>query len=158
MSNYSVQRPESDGQRTTEVPGVRRGVKGLVTSSSGVLVVRERHDDGGTFWTLPGGGARRGEGDGAALRRELAEELRSDAVMGGVVGEFAYAHRSDEAPVTVYRVYECSLLSAAEPVRCEGLLEVRWVDPERPPPRTLLAVRHLLAALQCPGAVSHAGP
>lgn len=133
-----------------EVPGarsegvVRRGAKALVSSGSRVLLVRERHDDGRTFWTLPGGGAHPQESLTEALRRECEEELDCWAVVGQHVTEFWYAHHGDSAAVTAYAVFDCAVATEVDPVEAEGVLEARWVDPARPPASTIPQIRQLL--------------
>lgn len=125
-------------------PALRRGAKALVSSASRVLLVRERHADGRSFWTLPGGGARPREPLVDALRRELDEELDCEAVVEAPVARFWYAHLSKPATVSVYTVFACAVASAVQPVRHEGVLESRWVDPDQLPASTLPQVRHLL--------------
>ncbi|MGM0370900.1 MAG: NUDIX hydrolase [Halobacteriota archaeon] len=125
-------------------PSVRRGAKAFITSGSRVLLVRERHADGRGFWTLPGGGARPREPLTDAVRRELDEELDCVAVVGSPVSRFWYAHVSRPSTVSVYTVFDCAVASEVNPVRSEGVLESRWVDPDRPPARTLPQVRHIL--------------
>lgn len=125
-------------------PILRRGAKALVASSSRVLLVRERHADGRAFWTLPGGGARPREPLVGTLRRELDEELGCAAVVDGPLATFWYAHLSRPSTVSVYTVFGCAVTSDVQPARSEGVLESRWVDPDRPPTRTLPQVRHLL--------------
>lgn len=123
---------------------VRRGAKALITTGEQVLLVEERHDDGTTFWTLPGGGVEPGESGVEALRRELAEELSCRAAVGDPVDRTVYAHRSDDLTVSLYDIYRCRLCSRVRPAPGEGILEARWVEPEELPPRTLPQVRGLL--------------
>lgn len=125
-------------------PSVRRGVKALVASAARVLLVRERHADGRAFWTLPGGGVRPGEPLADAVRRELDEELGCVAIVDDSVSRFWYAHRSTPSTMSVYTVFDCAVASGVQPVRSQGVLELRWIDPDRPPARTLPQVRHLL--------------
>jgi 8-oxo-dGTP diphosphatase len=122
---------------------VRAGVKALVTSTERVLLIRERHSDGSTFWTLPGGGLWPDERPADAVRRELAEELRCRTLVGDSLTTFWYYHQS--APVvTWYEVFDCSLVTPPTAVLTEGVIEFRWVDPTAPPPETLPQVRRLL--------------
>jgi len=130
-----------------DVEGVRRAAKGLVTGSSRVLLVRERHADGDPFWTLPGGGVRPTESLAEGLRREFAEELSCGAVVDDLVATFPYAHRGSSR-LSVYGVFDCAVTAAVDPVRGEGILATRWVPPRQPPARTLPQVQHLLAGLE----------
>lgn len=122
---------------------LRDGAKGLVTSASKVLLVRERHADGTPFWTLPGGGVHRHEDATEGLRRELGEELNCRARVGRPVTEFWYAHDSLDDTVSVYTVFDCSVLSEPEADQREGIFECRWVDPDSLPASTLPQVRHV---------------
>ena len=73
----------ADRSRPSATSGaLRRGVKALVSTRGAVLLVREEHDDGSAFWTLPGGGLRPSEPPAAGLRRELREELGCAVVVG----------------------------------------------------------------------------
>jgi len=123
---------------------VRRGVKALVATSERALLVRERHADGTPFWTLPGGGAHPGEPLAAALRREMAEELRCPCVVRGPVGSFWYVHRSRRRTASVYTVLSCELLGEPAPADAERIDDVRWVEPSDPPVTTLPQVRTVL--------------
>lgn len=144
MSDSSV---PSSGRSDARRPAlrVRRGAKALVRSADRVLLARERHADGGAFWTLPGGGAQSGESLADALRRELTEELRCEAVVEAERASVWYAHRSSAATLSRYTVFACSLTSAADPVRSERVVETAWVDPSEPPAGTLLWVQAVLA-------------
>jgi 8-oxo-dGTP diphosphatase len=135
----------SEGGRRSASPQIRLGTKALIDAGSRVLLVEERHADGSTFWTLPGGGVRAAEAPVDGLRRELAEELRCRAVVGAPIDGFWYSHRSGER-VSWYQVFDCSLTSEPIAHRPEGVLAQRWVDPESPPANTLLPVRQLLRA------------
>jgi ADP-ribose pyrophosphatase YjhB (NUDIX family) len=127
-----------------ESAAIRRGAKAIVSSSSRVLLVRERHSDGETFWTLPGGGVRSQESLVDGLRRELVEELRCDPVVEAPVSSFWYVHRGPPRTCSHYTAFSCSVVAGVCPVRSEGILEVAWVDPAEPPASTLPQVRHLL--------------
>lgn len=135
----------SGGPEFTDVDRLRTGAKALVTASERALLVKERHADGSTFWTLPGGGVRDREWPVDGLRRELAEELSCRAVVGDPVADFWYHHQSTDA-VTRYEVFACSLLSSPTPALEEGILDSRWVDPESPPATTLPQVRQVIRA------------
>jgi len=123
---------------------LRRGVKALVSTGETVLLIKERHDDGSAFWTLPGGGLRDSESPVAGLRRELREELDCELVVDGPTGRVWYAHRSGETTLSSYEVYGCAVVSSVDPNLAEGTLEARWVAADDLPPRTLPQVRSLL--------------
>jgi 8-oxo-dGTP diphosphatase len=123
---------------------VRRGAKALISSSDRVFLVAERHADRSPFWTLPGGGVHSHESLSGGLRRELNEELCCRCLVADPAGSYWYAHSSLEATVSVYTVFECTLLSGVSPDPDEGVLDARWVDPADPPPATLPQVRQVL--------------
>lgn len=125
---------------------VRTGVKGLVTSSSGVLLVAERHADRSLFWTLPGGGVHPDESLADGLRREISEELCCQCRVGRPVDRFWYAHGSLDRTASVYEVVTCSLLDDPLPAASEGVVDLVWADPDSLPARTLPAVRRVIGA------------
>ena len=65
---------------------LRLAVKGLITSTDGVLLQEERHTDGAMFWIFPGGGIADQETAKRALSRELVEELQATSVVGRELG------------------------------------------------------------------------
>lgn len=134
---------ESTGQRAggdgTSVR-LRYGAKARIRTDSGLLLIKERHDDGTPFWTLPGGGSRPAESHTETLVRELREELDCTVEVSSHVGTVWYAHESDSNTVSLYSVFDCRLLDVPTPNRKEGVCEHRWV--ETPPPRTLPQVRY----------------
>lgn len=136
--------PASGGQ---ELIHLRRGAKALVASADRVLLVRERHVDGSTFWTLPGGGIQTGESLAAGLGRELREELHVRPVIEAAVATFWYAHSSRPGVVTRYEVFDCSLPAAPVPARDHGILEHRWVRPDGLPAGTLPQIGTLIRSL-----------
>lgn len=138
----------SPTQHATTAPDaplrVREGVKALVPSTDGVLLLKERHASGAPFWTLPGGGLQPGESRTDGLRRELSEELCCRSRVVEELTSFRYRHASLKNTVTDYTVYRCSLLSDPSPAAPEGIEECRWVAPTELPDGTLTAVREVL--------------
>ncbi len=62
-------------------------VAGALISGASLLVAqRERPPELAGLWELPGGKVAKGETDGAALTRELREELGIDVIVGARVG------------------------------------------------------------------------
>lgn len=122
---------------------LRFGVKALCTRGDRVLLVKEHHEDGIPFWTLPGGGVCGGESLADALFRELKEELRSLIRIHNPAGTFLYSHTSKHM-LSKYVVFQGRLLTPCNPRRSEGILTSRWVSLDSLPPTTLLPVRYFL--------------
>jgi len=130
---------------------VRRGSKALISAGRRVLLVRECHADGTSFWTLPGGGVEREESMVAALERELVEELHCRVSVERPVASFWYAHSDPGRAVSLYTVFECGLATPTLPNGEEGVLECQWVRAAELPPETVLGVRTLLEQVVAPG-------
>ncbi len=143
MVNGSTSRQESASEKLTGRFEPRTGAKALVTSDRAVLLVKEHHSDGTPFWTLPGGGVCPHETPVEGLHRELAEELDCHARVSGPVSTFWYAHGTLDASVSVYTVFDCSLLSEPAPNPDEGVFEAKWTEPDSLPSTTLPQVRYL---------------
>ncbi|MEF8802485.1 MAG: NUDIX domain-containing protein [Halolamina sp.] len=122
---------------------LRIGAKALITDHGRVLLVKERHGDGSTFWTLPGGGVERGESFSECLRRELEEEIRCGATIGDTVGRYVYRHTS-RPTTTVYAIFEATLRSEPEPNRAECILDYAWLEPTDLLSTTLDPVEHFI--------------
>lgn len=105
-------------------------VAALVCDDAGrVLLVRKR----GTFaFMQPGGKREPGEGDVAALTREIDEELGCGVVPGSArhLGEFQTAAANEPGWQVRAAVYAVDVLGAIMP-RAE-IDEMRWVDPRLP--------------------------
>lgn len=127
---------------------VRTAAKALVSTEEGVLLIKESHDDGTPFWTLPGGGLSEGESVLEGLTRELEEEVGTMGEIRNPVTSFVYKHRSLPNTLSRYTVYWCELESEPSPNPGEGILEQRWVEPADPPGRTLPQVRWLLKEIE----------
>jgi 8-oxo-dGTP diphosphatase len=149
MSNAPVPAIEPIAETPDHEPRFRRAVRALISSSSGILLVEERHADGRPFWTLPGGGVRSEERLLDGLRRELQEELGCKPVVDDVVSSFLYAHESTRGMVSFNTVFSCRIPSAIAPVRSEGIVDATWADPEDLPPATLPQVQCLLDRRDC---------
>ena len=146
-------RADGSGEQAATSTAVeyRHGAKALIASADAVLLVKEYHDDGTGFWTLPGGGVRPDETLTEGLHRELSEELGcDDPVIGDRVGRLWYAHRSRSDLVSRYAVFECRTLSRPMANEAEGVAAVKWVRPGMIPRKTLLQVRAICRALHDP--------
>jgi len=87
-----------------------------------VLLLRQRHRDG---WTLPGGLLDRGEDCDAAMRRELAEELRLEVDPGLPVTTLV-----DGAARRVDIIYRIESYDGIEPRPRGEALQALWVRPD----------------------------
>ncbi|MBX0297873.1 NUDIX hydrolase [Halomicroarcula sp. F27] len=108
--------------------------------------MKERHEDGEPFWTLPGGGLQSDEAARTGLRRELWEELSCPVEIGTACGQWWYAHQSSRLTTSLYRVFRTYVLATPAPNRAEGVLEAQWFSPGELPARTLPQVRRLVRA------------
>lgn len=126
---------------------IRLGAKAMLVGNGATLLVRERRDDGSTFWTLPGGGIEPEESLAGCLRREIAEELQCRCAVGSPIATCRYRHSSERGLESLYVVLSCRLDGHPVPAREEGVVDVRWVPPADPPPGTLPPFRRLLQRL-----------
>ncbi len=79
-------------------------------------------------WEFPGGKLEPGEGDGAALERELMEELGIRGVTGGFVGECSFPYNFGTINLKLYRFeWHSGEISLSVHDRME------WVSPEALP-------------------------
>lgn len=98
-------------------------VAAAVIERDGRLLVTRRptgvHLEG--LWEFPGGKCHDGESLSECLRRELVEELGTDATVGDEI--FSTAHEYDERTVTLH-FFECSLMREPRPLLGQ---EMCWV-------------------------------
>ncbi|QWC20227.1 NUDIX hydrolase [Halorubrum sp. 2020YC2] len=135
--------PPSAPEGAFERRELRVGAKALVTDRDRVLLVKERHGDGSTFWTLPGGGVESGESLSECLRREIDEEIRAPATVGERLGRCVYRHTS-RPTTTVYSVFDATLGARPEPDPAERVLDHAWVAPTELLPTTLDPVERFI--------------
>ena len=88
------------------------------------LLVTRRHDRPGRpgQWEFPGGKVEPGEGEEAALARELREELGCEAAVGPLL--LRHEHRYPELDVEL-AFYACALATGAVPAPL-GVAELAW--------------------------------
>ena len=94
----------------------------VIVRDGDVLLLRQRHRDG---WTLPGGLLDRGEDCDAAIRRELAEELRLEVDPGLPATTYV-----DPAARRVDIVYRIDAYDGIDPRPRGEALEAAWVSPD----------------------------
>jgi mutator protein MutT len=115
-------------------------VAAAVIERDGRILVTRRlkgaHLEG--LWEFPGGKCHEGESLRECLRRELVEELGTDATVREEI--FSTSHEYDERTVTLH-FFDCSLLREPRPLLGQ---EMRWVARSElgslafPPPDTEL--------------------
>lgn len=133
--------------RSAVSPAFRVGAKALVRSGDQVLLVRERREDGSTFWSLPGGGVEPGEAVRDCLQREFLEELGCRVGVGRQVATCLYHHRTIPDTATLYSVFRATPAGHPEPNPQEGIVECAWRSHRNPPPATLHPLEQVLADL-----------
>ena len=149
-----MERLASGGQRrVTEstTAQYRHGAKALITSDDAVLLVKEYHEDGTPFWTLPGGGVRPDESLTDGLYRELQEELDCNKlVIGDQIARIWYAHHSGSGVASLYTVFSCYTLCEPSPNSTEGVTAYQYARPDRLPPGTLPQVKSVCRGASVP--------
>ncbi len=100
-------------------PSYTVGAVCAVVRDDTVLLLRQRHRDG---WTMPGGLLDRGEDCDAAMRRELAEELRLEVDPGLPVTTLV-----DPVARRVDIVYRIEAYDGIEPRPRGEAIEAAWV-------------------------------
>lgn len=118
----------------------------MLRSEEQVLLVKERREDGSTFWTLPGGGVEPGESLKGCLRRELLEELLCYPSIGPPVARCLYRHRTMSDTVTLYSVFAGEPVAEPTPRLEEGVVACGWYSPADLPEGLLPPFRRVLLA------------
>ena len=107
--------------------GLRRVlvVAAIIEKNGKVLVsLRRPKGERASLWEFPGGKVEPGEGERAALARELREELGVSAAIGEEYGRVEHIYPDVQVELALFR---CTLHAGPEPqpLACE---EVRWVS------------------------------
>jgi 8-oxo-dGTP diphosphatase len=99
-------------------------VVAAVVRRGGTILITRRNDQPGRpgQWEFPGGKIEPGEGEAAALRRELREELGCDATVGPLLLRHAHAYPDVEVALAFYA---CELAPGARPSPI-GVAEIAW--------------------------------
>jgi 8-oxo-dGTP diphosphatase len=100
-----------------------RVVAAVVRRGDRILITRRKDEaERGGLWEFPGGKVEPGEGEPAALRREIREELGCSVEVGALL--LRHGHRYPDLEVEL-AFYECELAAGEEP-RAIGVAEVEW--------------------------------
>ncbi|HOX33721.1 MAG TPA: NUDIX domain-containing protein [Spirochaetales bacterium] len=107
--------------------GQGRSVAAILTRRGRVFAARR--GPGGAMggkWEFPGGKVEPGEGDRAAVERELLEEFGARAKAGALVGEVDFLHRGR---IRILAAYAAELEEGSPLVPTEHV-ELRWASLE----------------------------
>jgi 8-oxo-dGTP diphosphatase len=108
-------------------PGSLRRVRvvAALIERGGLLLVARRKDKGARagLWEFPGGKVEPGEGDAAALVRELREELGVETQLGSLYARVEHRYPELLVDLVLYR----ATIAAGEVPRALSAQEVRWV-------------------------------
>lgn len=126
-------------------PSYTVGAVCAVVKDDTVLLLRQRHRDG---WTLPGGLLDRGEDCDAAIRRELAEELRLEVDPGLPVTTLVEPRLR-----RVDVVYRIEAYGGMDPRPRGEALEVGWIRPRELGPDSVETRQILVRLLHARGGV-----
>jgi 8-oxo-dGTP diphosphatase len=124
----------------TAPPHIRYSARAVIVDN-GRLAVIERHRDGGTYFTLPGGGIEPGETIEQAAGREVAEELGLEITVGQ---RLAVVVVQLDGLVSLQTYLWCEVVGGefgsgigeeftAERAADRGTYEPTWVDADRLP-------------------------
>jgi 8-oxo-dGTP diphosphatase len=107
-----------------DLPAIRC-VGGLILDDRGrLLLVLRANDPGRGLFSVPGGRVEPGEGDEAAVRREIAEETALSVTVGRLCG---VVERPAPGGVFVIHDYLCSVVDGTARAGSDAA-DVRWVD------------------------------
>ena len=100
-------------------------VAAVIEREDAVLVcLRRPKGERASLWEFPGGKVEPGEGERAALYRELREELGVRAQVGEEYARLEHAYPDVQVELALYR---CTLHQGEEP-RALSAQEIRWVS------------------------------
>jgi 8-oxo-dGTP diphosphatase len=103
-----------------------RVVAAVIRGPAGILISqRFAGAERGGQWEFPGGKVEAGEGEPAALRREILEELDCRLEVGSLL--VRHRHRYADLEVEL-AFYDCRLAAGAEP-RPLGVARLAWASP-----------------------------
>ncbi len=116
-----MNRPENRGDVIVVVAAV------IERADRRMLIGQRRREDSSPLkWEFPGGKVERGESDGAALARELREELGATMVKSVPIGRVVHKYSGMSAPLEI-RFYAAELDS--NEIRATAFEQTAWVLP-----------------------------
>jgi 8-oxo-dGTP diphosphatase len=105
-----------------------RVVAAVIRRAGRILITRRHHHaERGGQWEFPGGKVEPGEGEAAALRREIFEELDCEVTVGALLARTAHRYSDLEVELAFFA---CEIPAGSEP-RLVGAAAMEWAEPER---------------------------
>lgn len=123
---------------------------GIIFNKEKILVAqRQAHQEQGTLWEFPGGKIEPGESVGAALKRELFEEIGIE-----VISHQSWMEVFHDYPkkIICLKVHKVDLFSG-EVYGKEGQI-IQWVTPEQLKALPLLKANQAIVQALCESAVN----
>ena len=111
-----------------------------------IMLVRRAIEPFKGKWDLPGGFIKPGEDGDEAVRRELAEELGVEVLVGAVAWVIADTYGAEGVPTL--NIFYPARIVGGEPAPADDVAEVAWFRAEALPPDSEIAfpcVREVLA-------------
>jgi 8-oxo-dGTP diphosphatase len=104
-----------------------RVVAAVIRRAGRILITRRHgHAERGGQWEFPGGKVEPGEGEAAALRREILEELDCEVAVGALLARTVHRYSDLEVELAFF---SCEIPAGSEP-RLVGAAAMDWADPD----------------------------
>lgn len=100
-------------------------VRAVIVGRSGVLLCRKK---GASWYFLPGGNVKLGEGARAALAREIREETGTASKIGNFIGAVENKYRDGRGLHHELNIVFAATLEAVRICGVEGHLEFEWLN------------------------------
>lgn len=111
-----------------------------------IMLVRRAIEPFKGKWDVPGGFIKPGEDGDDAVRRELAEELGVEAIVGVAAWVIADTYGADGVPTL--NIFYPARIESGEPAPADDVAEIAWFGADELPPDSEIAfpcVREVLA-------------
>lgn len=103
-------------------------VAAVIRRAGRILITRRHgHAERGGQWEFPGGKVEPGEGELAALRREILEELDCEVAVGALLARTVHRYSDLEVELAFFA---CEIPAGTEP-RLIGAAAMHWAEPDR---------------------------
>lgn len=123
-----------------------------------IMLVRRAIEPFKGRWDVPGGFIKPGEDGDDALRRELAEELGVEVLVGAAAEVIADTYGADGVPTL--NIFYLARIVRGEPAPADDVAEIAWFGADELPPASEIAfpcVREVLARRRRGGSQAGSG-